>query len=75
EVSDKGIGIAVEEQNRIFEKFYRCEDSLVQTTRGTGLGLPLVKHIMEIHNGRIQVSSEPGQGTTLRLLFPVKKQG
>lgn len=75
EVSDKGIGIAAEEQNRIFEKFYRCEDRLVQRTRGTGLGLPLVKHIMEIHNGRIQVSSEPGQGATLRLLFPIRKQG
>jgi len=65
EVSDKGIGIAAEEQSRISEKFHRCENLLVQTTRGTGLGLPLVKHIMEIHHGCIQVFSKPGQGTTL----------
>jgi len=70
-VSDKGIGVAKSEQRKIFEKFYRAEDSLVHETKGSGLGLPLVRHIMDAHGGRVEVESQPGQGSTFSLVLPV----
>jgi two-component system phosphate regulon sensor histidine kinase PhoR len=72
EVEDKGIGIPKEEQQKIFEKFYRASKGLVHDTKGTGLGLSLVKHIMDSHKGSIEVDSEQGRGSTFRLLFPLK---
>jgi signal transduction histidine kinase len=70
-VSDHGIGIPKSEQKKIFEKFYRGEDSLVHETKGSGLGLPLVQHIMEAHGGEVDVESAPGKGSTFILSLPV----
>ena len=64
-MTDTGIGIPKAEQKKIFEKFYRGEDSLVHETKGSGLGLPLVEHIMEAHGGAVEVESTPGQGQHL----------
>jgi signal transduction histidine kinase len=73
-VSDRGIGIAKGEQKKIFDKFYRAEDSLVHETKGSGLGLPLVRHIMEAHGGSVEVDSAPGRGSTFTLVLPVKRR-
>ena len=69
------IGVAKAEQRKIFEKFYRAEDSLVHETKGSGLGLPLVKHILDAHGGRVEVESQPGQGSTFSLVLPVAGRG
>ncbi len=71
-VTDRGIGVAKAEQRKIFEKFYRAEDSLVHETKGSGLGLPLVRHIMEAHGGSVEVQSTPGAGSTFTLVLPVR---
>jgi len=71
-VSDRGIGIAKGEQKKIFDKFYRAEDSLVHETKGSGLGLPLVRHIMEAHGGSVEVESAPGKGSNFTLVLPVR---
>ncbi len=70
EIKDKGIGISDENQKKIFEKFYRVSDGLVHNTKGTGLGLTLVKHIVEAHHGKIKVKSKPGEGSSFILSFP-----
>jgi signal transduction histidine kinase/tetratricopeptide (TPR) repeat protein len=75
EVEDFGLGIKKEEVNKIFDRFYRGGDELTRTVKGSGLGLTLVKQIVEAHKGTIQVESETGKGTifTLRLpLYPNK---
>jgi signal transduction histidine kinase len=69
-VEDRGIGIAKAEQKKIFEKFYRAEDSLVHETKGSGLGLSLVRHIMEAHGGEVRLESAPGKGSTFTLVIP-----
>jgi len=74
EVRDRGIGIAKAEQKKIFEKFYRAEDSLVHTTKGSGLGLPLVRHIVEAHGGEVEVTSAPGKGSTFVLSLPIRRR-
>ena len=68
-VKDTGIGIPRSEQKKIFDKFYRGEDSLVHETKGSGLGLALVRHIMEAHGGAVEVESTPGKGSTFTLLL------
>lgn len=73
-VGDKGIGIATGEHAKIFDKFYRAEDSLVHETKGSGLGLSLVRHIMEAHGGSVEVESAPGRGSTFTLSLPLPKQ-
>ena len=73
-VTDRGIGIAKAEHKKIFDKFYRAEDSLVHETKGSGLGLPLVRHIMEAHGGSVEVESAPGKGSTFTLVLPVKER-
>ncbi|HUL77271.1 MAG TPA: HAMP domain-containing sensor histidine kinase [Vicinamibacteria bacterium] len=74
-VQDRGAGIPKAEQKRIFEKFYRVENSLVHTTKGSGLGLALVQHIMEAHGGRVEVASAPGEGSAFTLSIPVGGEG
>jgi signal transduction histidine kinase len=69
-VSDRGIGIANEDRERIFEKFVRLETGLVHDVKGAGLGLSLVAQIMRAHNGRVDVRSEPGEGSTFTLELP-----
>lgn len=71
DVEDEGIGIAAEDQERIFEKFFRVSTGDVHNVKGTGLGLTLVKHIMEAHKGKVTVNSRVGQGSTFRLSFPI----
>jgi len=69
-IQDKGIGIQESEQKKIFEKFYRAGNSLVHNNRGSGLGLSLVKHIMDVHRGQINVKSKPNKGSIFTLVFP-----
>ena len=69
-VSDSGIGIAPEHQNRIFERFYRVDKSHSKASGGTGLGLSIVKHAVLQQNGKIELESELGKGTTVRVTFP-----
>lgn len=66
-VRDDGIGISKENQTRIFERFYRVDKSRSKKTGGTGLGLAIVKHIVELHEGEIDVESELEKGTTIRV--------
>lgn len=68
-VKDTGIGIPKDQQNRIFERFYRVDKSRSRETGGTGLGLAIVKHIAEIHNAELVVQSEPGMGTQVEVWF------
>ncbi|HEV2382841.1 MAG TPA: HAMP domain-containing sensor histidine kinase [Terriglobia bacterium] len=70
EVADRGIGIPLSEQRRIFEKFYRVSTGLVHETKGSGLGLALVKHIVEAHRGRVSVESAPRRGSRFTLWLP-----
>jgi len=72
EVKDKGIGIPQDEINKIFDKFYQGKSTLRHSVTGTGLGLTLVRHIVEAHGGRISVESKIGQGSTFALIFPIK---
>jgi signal transduction histidine kinase len=69
EVQDHGIGIPHSEQQKIFERFYRVQNG--SGKGGYGLGLFMVRHIMEAHGGRVEVESAPGQGSRFRLVFPV----
>ncbi|MGN0403000.1 MAG: ATP-binding protein [Acetatifactor sp.] len=69
-VKDTGIGIPKEHQDRIFERFYRVDKSRSKSTGGTGLGLAIVKHIVEKLGAKIELDSEPGQGTEVRVVFP-----
>jgi signal transduction histidine kinase len=71
EVLDRGIGIPRGEQRKIFEKFYRSGDPLVHNTKGSGLGLSLVRHIVEAHQGEIHLESSPGQGSRFTITLPV----
>jgi len=70
-VSDHGIGLPAGEKDRIFDKFYRVDDRRVQEVEGTGLGLALVRDIVEAHEGRITVESRPGQGSTFTIHLPL----
>ncbi len=70
-VSDTGVGIPEEEIPKIFDKFYRVKNPKTRQVVGTGLGLPIVKGIVEAHQGTIEVDSKPDQGTTFRILLPV----
>ena len=69
-VSDTGIGIPAEHQQRIFERFYRVDKSHSKEVGGTGLGLSIVKHAAKIHDAKIKLSSVPDQGTEITVIFP-----
>lgn len=71
-IIDEGIGIPTHEQAKIFEKFYRAKSALDYSTTGTGLGLTIVKQIIDAHEGEVQVSSEPGRGSTFKILLPLR---
>ncbi|MBO7364966.1 MAG: two-component sensor histidine kinase [Lachnospiraceae bacterium] len=70
-VADTGIGIPYEHQKRVFERFYRVDKSHSKEIGGTGLGLSIVKHGAQFHGAAVELSSEPGSGTTVTLRFPV----
>ena len=68
-IQDFGIGILESEQNQIFQKFYRIGDENTRTTKGSGLGLYIVKSILDLHEAKIKLNSEPGKGSTFALTF------
>lgn len=70
-VTDNGIGIPLESQSRIFERFYRVDRARSRDRGGTGLGLAIVKHVVELHGGTIEVLSELGQGSTFTIHIPI----
>lgn len=69
-ISDTGIGIPKDKQDRVFERFYRIDESRNKETGGSGLGLAICKHIVEKHKGELLISSEEGNGTTVTVLLP-----
>ncbi len=71
EVQDQGIGIAPNELEKIFEKFYRCGDPLVHNIKGSGLGLSLVRHIARAHGGDVLVESAPDRGSKFTIALPL----
>lgn len=71
EVEDKGVGISEEELPKIFQRFYRSWQNIPES-RGSGLGLTLVRHIAEAHGGRVEVKSEPGSGSIFSIILPLK---
>ena len=70
-VCDTGIGIPEKEQRSIFEKFYQVGDTTGGVREGTGLGLAITKHLVELHGGAISVASQPGKGSSFRLVLPL----
>lgn len=72
-VVDSGPGIAREHLPRLTERFYRVDGSRSRDTGGTGLGLSIVKHVVQRHGGELDIQSEPGRGSTFRLLFPAPR--
>ncbi len=70
-VTDRGIGIPAGEQKKIFERFHRVGSSLVHDVKGAGLGLSIVRHVVEAHGGRVEVESETDRGSTFRLRLPI----
>ena len=72
DVVDHGIGIPRDEQARIFEKFHRVQCHETEGIAGTGLGLALALHVVEAHNGRIDVVSAPGRGSTFSVRIPLQ---
>jgi signal transduction histidine kinase len=72
-VTDTGIGIAAEDFDRVLEPFEQVDSSLARAHQGTGLGLPLVKAIMELHGGSLQLASEVGLGTRVSVTFPASR--
>jgi len=73
EVRDNGMGIAPEHIPRLTERFFRVDSGRSRETGGTGLGLAIVKHILVRHQAKLEVESEPGRGSTFRLVFPVRR--
>lgn len=74
-VEDTGIGIAPEDQGRIFERFYRVDKARSRQLGGTGLGLSIVKHVALAHGGNVSLKSAPGRGSTFRVQIPLRRGG
>jgi signal transduction histidine kinase len=74
-VTDTGVGIALTDQDRLFRKFSRIQNILSADVGGSGLGLYLVKHIVDLHGGTIEVDSEPGSGSTFTIELPLESPG
>ncbi len=74
DVADSGIGIATEDQGKIFERFYRADRTVMEGRGGTGLGLAITKELVELHGGRIWVESELGVGSTFTVILPAAAQ-
>ncbi len=71
EVSDTGVGIPSEALPKVFDRFFRLDSSRSQASGGTGLGLAIVQSIMLLHGGKVEIASQPGQGTRVTLHMPV----
>ncbi len=71
-VIDKGIGIPLSEQQRIFDKFYRGNEPAIRRIRGSGIGLSITKNVAEMHGGEVLVQSEPGKGSAFTLRIPIR---
>lgn len=74
EISDNGIGIPVEDADRIFDRFYRVDKARSRESGGTGLGLSIVKDMVELHEGKILLDSKEGEGSTFIIIIPKKQQ-
>ena len=72
-VRDTGIGIEQQHIDRLTERFYRVDRSRSRETGGTGLGLAIVKHVLNRHQGRLEVESEPGKGSTFTAVLPAER--
>jgi two-component system phosphate regulon sensor histidine kinase PhoR len=72
-VNDNGIGIPLNQQERVFERFYRVDKSRSRALGGTGLGLSIVKHGAQYHGARLSLDSAPGEGTRVTLTFSTEK--
>ena len=70
EIADTGIGISTGDLPHVFDRFYRGERTRSSSLTGTGLGLPIAKRIIEMHNGSISVESQPGRGSIFRITLP-----
>lgn len=73
-IKDHGMGIARDQLDKLFEKFYRVPTGDVHDTKGSGLGLSIVKHIVDAHHGKVIVNSKPGEGSEFKVLIPIKKE-
>jgi signal transduction histidine kinase len=69
-ITDHGIGINKKDKEKIFDRFYRVENEFTQSVRGSGIGLTIVRQIVEAHNGKIMVDSHPGKGSTFSIILP-----
>jgi DNA-binding response OmpR family regulator/two-component sensor histidine kinase len=74
-VTDTGVGIAENDKNLIFERFFRSSTSVAVLNQGSGIGLSITKEFVEMHGGTIEVESEPGKGTTFTVCLPLKESG
>jgi signal transduction histidine kinase len=73
-VEDFGVGIPAEEMDRVFDRFYRGGDALTRSVKGSGLGLTLVKQVVEAHGGEVQAKSAPGRGSTFTIRLPIRAE-
>ena len=71
-VADSGIGIAADQQSRVFERFYRVDKARSRDMGGTGLGLAIVKHLAQAHGGSVQLESQLGKGSKFQVRLPLK---